>query len=911
MKIFKMTALFFSVLVLLPAFLSAGAIQKDKILFYEGELAPSEQEMFADSTNGSFKATPFIKTYFVSSGLTNEKDLGDLMALYEKKFAAIKDKVSGLKDEALADALCRTMHKEILREYSYDAIFPEPLIRDGIFNCVSSSAVYADLLTRFGFSYEFQFVEKHVFLKALVNGKKVVCEPTNPLGYNPGANVLTNADGSVQSALRTEYAQITPADQIGFIASRYYDGRMFARIPASDTKSFYLLGKKGFFLNPNDAVLSKNFTAFTQRYLSDLFEKGQYEEARKIACDSLAAFVDKSEIEGAFSFSFEGIGARYLGMGNPSGADSLFSNLEAVSGTNYSRKVAEHAYSVAVAGLLKSNELSNAYALAKRGSEKFPNITALEELYKNTGLVLVEASKDLGKIISSFEARISEKPNDERLKDEYLFTLQSIMKSAIERGAYSNADRSIESVYACCGKARGDKAVDISYGNAIYEYLKNRAHADAVLAGRAACKWGTSGLAYQNYLVAVERNLAGIYSNGNLDLVIAAALEEARLGKTNASFVESMGNALSGIFRIELLSRLTNAAPQMLGLMTNLCGPAGLEKALLYSFNSAIYEFSQKKEFDKAVLVGDMALNVSASQTVWKNYVYALFGYARMRITEKDLVGAMAALTARIKKYPQIAGLSDIPDSVFRGAVVDLLKAGQEKSVKAIFDEFGKALSADKLEAFADRSYVSASYALAQEKQFRQSYLVAESRLVQKDSSQLFENYRSSLYRSVDGDTNVTETALISLYAASIKKFPKAAGLKTDLTSLVTKLRVEDAKKNDLSACAQSMKRLSAVLDASSLSNAAGHLYVNVTHQFYQGKNYLKSLDAAEEGFSFTSYDRLYQNYIASFWAEFNDRVGKKEFAKAKELVVRLKKRFPNVGEISRAEEVLAANQKK
>ncbi|MBL8995623.1 MAG: hypothetical protein JNM63_19910, partial [Spirochaetia bacterium] len=564
MGIFRKAFRFFAGILVLPAFLSATGIQKDRILFYEDELAPLEKEMFADAANGSFEAMPFIKAYFVSSGVTNEKDVDELMAIYEKKFTAVKDRVAGLKDEALADALCRTMHKEILKEYSYDAIFPGPLIRDGIFNCVSSSAVYADLLSRFGFSCEFQFVEKHVFLSALVNGKKVVCEPTNPLGYNPGANVLTNVDGSVQSALRSEYTGITPANQAGFIASRYYDGRIIARIPGSDARAFYLLGKKGLFLNPSDPVLEKNFTAFTQRHLSALSEKGRFDEAQKIGCDTLAAFIDRREVEPAFAFSFEGAGARFLGSGNLVGADSLFSNLEAISGTNYSQKIAGHSYSAAVALLLKSNELSNAYALARRGAEKYPTLSALDDLYKNTGLVLAEASKDISKIISGFEARIGEKPNEERLKDEYLFTLSGIMKSAIERGAYSNADRCIESIYGVCGKERGDKAVGISYGNAIYEYLKNRAYADAVLTGRAACKWGTGGPAYQNYLAAIQGNLMGIYSNGNSDQVISSALDEVRLGRTNAAFVDSMGDALSRIFRMELVSRLTNTAPKML-----------------------------------------------------------------------------------------------------------------------------------------------------------------------------------------------------------------------------------------------------------------------------------------------------------------------------------------------------------
>ncbi len=889
--------------------LFSAPIQKEKIVFYDGELSPLEKTLLAENNGKTFSNLPLFKAYLIASMVTNETEVDELMSNYQKKIGVILREATGLQGEALAQKICRSMHKDLLKEYSFDAIYPGPLLKTGLFNCVSSSAVYADLLSRLGIGYEFAFVEKHVFLYAFINNNKILCEPTSPLGFNAGNTSITNDDGSVETAFRTAYTGVTPAHAVSFMASRYYDGRMLARFATADEYGQHLLSKKGLALFPEDPVLASNYVAFTLGHLNKLVDAGKWEAAGKIACDTFRPFTDTRPLENFFIHNFEKIAGHHLRQENPGNAEALFETIKTSANPAYAAQVAERAYIRACQELLRKNQVDKADLLSQRGARSYPGSTLLTENEKNVGLLKAASSQDIEKILSAFSIRIQEKPDDARLPDELLYNLTPLLRSAIQRGRFDEADRAIEKIKALCGKERADRAVGLSYGNLVYESLNTSAWFDALTFGRAGAKWGFNTSTYQNYLAAFYNQVVSTYSNGNTENALRVVREEVLAGQTNARFFEVLNNALSKILKTELVSRQTNQIGPLLAALTNYGGPGAMDNALTYSFNNAIYELTALKEYEKALIVGDAALKLSSLQNVWKNYTYALSKYAENRVTEKDPVGAMRALSERIARHPQITTLVDIPDAVFRDHIVGLLKAGQESAARQIFLEFAKVLPKEKAVAFSTQAYLSASYSLIQEKKYRQAVVVGERGLAIKDDPALFGNYRTALLRHFEGDTNVTETLMISNYAAAIKKYPLKTELRKDVVSLAVRARVEEVKNGNTGGLSLSLKRLSVHLTPTEVSNAAGNLYTSATYHLHAAKNYTQSMAAAEEGFGATSDERLTQNYLASFHTLARDLLARNELTKTKELLARAKKRFPTAKEIGWISEAITGKE--
>lgn len=77
-----------------------------------------------------------------------------------------------------ADLLYRGLRKRMFKHYSYIAKVSETL-DNGVFNCVSSTAIMALTLQHFGFEYDIQRLPQHVFLYAKADGHWLRIETTS------------------------------------------------------------------------------------------------------------------------------------------------------------------------------------------------------------------------------------------------------------------------------------------------------------------------------------------------------------------------------------------------------------------------------------------------------------------------------------------------------------------------------------------------------------------------------------------------------------------------------------------------------------------------------------------------------------------------------------------------------------
>ena len=87
------------------------------------------------------------------------------------------------------------MYEATLRRYNFDQSRMDLLFADGVYNCVSSSVLYAALATAAGILVTGNLTRDHAFCTVYIGGRKIDVETTNPNGFNPGTRKPVESHG--------------------------------------------------------------------------------------------------------------------------------------------------------------------------------------------------------------------------------------------------------------------------------------------------------------------------------------------------------------------------------------------------------------------------------------------------------------------------------------------------------------------------------------------------------------------------------------------------------------------------------------------------------------------------------------------------------------------------------------------
>lgn len=140
-----------------------------------------------------------LVTYFIFlSGKEDQKRLKELLAFYRerkavldfslrKEYGTLQVKLLPLEiQKQFAESVNEYMHSIFFRKYQLDTDRFSSIKDNGSFNCVSSSILYAILLTSYGISTVPVETKEHVFLSLIFPDGSIDVETTTPLGFNPG-----------------------------------------------------------------------------------------------------------------------------------------------------------------------------------------------------------------------------------------------------------------------------------------------------------------------------------------------------------------------------------------------------------------------------------------------------------------------------------------------------------------------------------------------------------------------------------------------------------------------------------------------------------------------------------------------------------------------------------------------------
>jgi hypothetical protein len=139
----------------------------------------SDFEKFA--FNDLEKSTSFDLLFAVNPSTTKkekksyQKQLTDFYSILEKKNVRKK------KTKRAVRTILWQVRKHFLKEYKENALFHQ-VFKDGIYNCVTASAIYALTLEHFNIPYEIRELPTHTYIVVAPQTENIILESTDSLG---------------------------------------------------------------------------------------------------------------------------------------------------------------------------------------------------------------------------------------------------------------------------------------------------------------------------------------------------------------------------------------------------------------------------------------------------------------------------------------------------------------------------------------------------------------------------------------------------------------------------------------------------------------------------------------------------------------------------------------------------------
>jgi len=220
---------------------------------YEGMLSGLEVQLFADAVDGCWDDHCLLEAALIAGGATDGKSLAESTARFDRFVEQARQQVDGeAPADVLAEQLFAFMHKHVLTGgYELECTDLAGTLKDGRFNCVSSTVLFNCLATRFGLKPVAVELPGHAMSRLRVDGKKFDVETTCPSWFllkdDPGrraALVAKTIGAGRQATAQRPGREVSPVELVAMIFyNRGVDllnAKRFAQAASANAKALRL-----------------------------------------------------------------------------------------------------------------------------------------------------------------------------------------------------------------------------------------------------------------------------------------------------------------------------------------------------------------------------------------------------------------------------------------------------------------------------------------------------------------------------------------------------------------------------------------------------------------------------------------------------------------------------------------------
>ncbi len=273
------------------------------------------------------------------------------------------------------------MHKKILKNYHEPDTTLDVLLREGSFNCLSSTLLYNSLLEDQGIAYKAVVLPTHAYTMLLIEGREIDVENTSPFGFDIGTN--EEAQENFKKLTGFSYSRdpeiMELVDKKGLLAYTYANIAYFAS-KTGQVYSAFQNALKSWAIYPDGKYVYTNVAAAYSLYVLYLADsKKDFTQSLSILEEAISHLPQKS----LFLTNYFYVLDKYLNsLVDSSLYDKAFEELDRsreIAGTNDS--IENNLYTRVLYRMInKEGDFRKAYEFGKKALAEKPqyqNITSL------------------------------------------------------------------------------------------------------------------------------------------------------------------------------------------------------------------------------------------------------------------------------------------------------------------------------------------------------------------------------------------------------------------------------------------------------------------------------------------------------------------------------------------------------
>ena len=736
--------------------LSGEVVDKRYILFSSDEVSSIEKSFLDDVRDGRLDSFSLIEGYLLLTGVTNEKQFLELRKKYAQKISALLNRVrTSISDRKKADRVCAMMHVSLLRQYELDSIFMDALLIKGVYNCVSSAAVYGDLLDRLNINFQYAFVEKHVYQYVLIGKEKILVETTSPIGFDPSRNnIRTNSQGDAIWLPKKNYTNIHLADKLEFLGMLGMDKRVITRQRGDIDKNLTLV-KKSLLLNPAHLGIINNYIVWSSRKGAVLIEANDGLEAKNYLWNTIRVLPENIRHQRLQAFLLSKAFAFDLIAGNYREAQEHFLKMKSFLKPDVYIWLVENSIRLASQTFLQADRFDEIKQLTTWGNKILPDNKKIRKLHLLASKENFKADLNIENFLRShFSGRSKNDSTIDAFKDEqFKQNFYEIMTYLVDADKIAKIDKAFHllSTYLNEREQRElPKFAGHIFQALLYKSHENKLYERGLDLYSISLRHTKDKSVEKNYLALLNLYTVHLYettSRNNLEVVINFLLAEEKKRtafKDNSYFASRMSYFVvqevdmgNGIRIVSWLKKIK----------------AKIKADLWVEFMDWIlvnggYKLYQRRDYAEAIFLMDAFEKKNTDDKVKNNYLACLQKLTDGIVLQNDDVSSLGIFKRALRTNPQWRGeISKLMLAHFSSHLIKVYNQGKVDTFKTIFTSLAEQLMPSDYDKLFSIVYVNGSYELIKHKQYRKAVGLAERGLADRHDANLEKNYRFARHK--------------------------------------------------------------------------------------------------------------------------------------------------------------------
>lgn len=175
----------------------------------------TEEKLFYGDINDTIKGFHYLESLLAIDSTYNEEKIEQSVLDVDTFIKSIEKKASSSNEKKRVKYIYEKTHDEFFRKYELGAVFSD-IFKNGNYNCVSATALYAYIFDYFQIPYEIKETPVHVYIVAYPKSYNMYIETTLPGQYGSYMPSEKTVARAVDELVELKYIEQSYVSEVGY-----------------------------------------------------------------------------------------------------------------------------------------------------------------------------------------------------------------------------------------------------------------------------------------------------------------------------------------------------------------------------------------------------------------------------------------------------------------------------------------------------------------------------------------------------------------------------------------------------------------------------------------------------------------------------------------------------------------------